>query len=140
MMQHVARVLGATFVMLFVGSDAYAICDNLTASQRYDRAAVVADVVVESIEREAQGPYQDQRIAVVRVVSSAKGAQPGARLKVSSNYNQAEMIRFPAPGSAFHLLAVGGLEIFRTNECLYFQVSPAFSELMRPPFLGLMGR
>jgi hypothetical protein len=140
MMQHVARVLGATFVMLFVGSHAFAACDNLTASQRHDRAAVVADVVIESIERGAQGPYRDQRIAVVRVVNSAKGAQPGTRLKVSSNYNQAEMIRFPAPGSEFRLLAIGGPEIFRTNECLYFQISPPFTELMGPPFLGLMGR
>jgi hypothetical protein len=140
MMQHVARVLGATFVVLFVSDQAYAICDNLTANQRYDRAVVVADVVIESLERGAQGPFQDERIAVVTVVNSAKGARPGARLRVSSNYNQAEMIRFPAPRSAFRLLAVGGPEIFHTNECLYFEISPPFIELMGPPFLGPMGR
>jgi hypothetical protein len=50
------------------------------------------------------------------------------------------MIRFPAPGSEFRLVAVGGPEIFHTNECLYFQASPAFLGLMGPPFLGLMGR
>jgi hypothetical protein len=123
------RVLCAAFVSMFVSSHAYAICDNLTEKQRFDRATLIADIVVENLE---PGALPDHVVATVAVLNSTKGSQPGARLKVLSAYNQAESIRFPAVGNEFHLLATGGPEIFHTSDCLYFRVSPLF--------FGPMGR
>jgi hypothetical protein len=122
---------------MFVGSHAYAMCDNLTEEQRFDRMTLIADIVVEKLE---PGAFPGHVVATVAVLNSTKGSQPGARLKVLSAYNQAESIRFPAVGKEFHLLATGGPEAFHTNECLYFQISPAFLGLMGLPFLGPMGR
>jgi hypothetical protein len=109
-------------VSLFASNRAEALCDRLNETELYNRAAVVADAVVEEVR---DGPRPSQVIVAVRVVRALKGVQPGERLEVMSAYNQAEMIRFPSPGIAFHLHAVGGPDLYRTNECLYFGGPPA---------------
>jgi hypothetical protein len=131
-MMRAVTILLVSALFAFVTSNAYAICD----ARGYERAEVVADVVVEDL---SPGLYPHHVIATVLVLNAVKGAQAGTRLKIRSAYNQAEMIRFPIPGSEFHLRAIGGPDIYSTNECLYMGSAYPLDEVNRPDHPGRSG-
>jgi hypothetical protein len=112
-MRHGIRIFCAAFLSLFASGLAHAICD---ANVRHDTLTAVAYVVIEDV---AAGDLPGQMVATMRVRLAVKGTQPAMRMSVSSQYNQAEVMKFPAAGEEFYLRAVGGPGIYRTNACLY---------------------
>ncbi len=93
--------LTTLLLSLIAVNQAFALCDHLSAEQRFDQADLVADVLIENL---GPGTHPGHVVATVVILNAFKGERTGGRVKVLSAYNQSEIDKISSTRIALPLV------------------------------------